>query len=80
MCESCGCGDGIGHVHGHEHGHGHDHGHEHGHEHGHVIQVRTSALALNQRLADQNRGWFRAKGWTVFNLLSSPGSGTTATR
>lgn len=78
MCESCGCGDGIGHVHGHEHGHGHDHGHEHGHDLGHVIQVRTSALALNQRLADQNRGWFRAKGWTVFNLLSSPGSGKTA--
>ena len=40
--------------------------------------MRSSALALNQRLADQNRGWFRAKGWTVFNLLSSPGSGKTA--
>lgn len=36
------------------------------------------ALALNQRHADQNRGWFRAKGLKVFSLLSSPGSGKTA--
>ncbi len=80
MCESCGCGETNPHLHehGHEHGHGHDHGHDHHHDHGHVIPVRSSALALNQRLADQNRGWFRAKGWTVFNLLSSPGSGKTA--
>lgn len=81
MCESCGCGETAGHWHEHGHGHVHGHGHEHGHDHGdggHVIPVRSSALALNQRLADQNRGWFRAKGWTVFNLLSSPGSGKTA--
>jgi hydrogenase nickel incorporation protein HypB len=39
--------------------------------------VQKPALALNQRHADQNRGWFRAKGLTVFNLLSSPGSGKT---
>lgn len=78
MCESCGCGETNPHLHGHghDHAHGHDHGHDHGH--GHVIPVRSSALALNQRLADQNRGWFRAKGWTVYNLLSSPGSGKTA--
>lgn len=76
MCESCGCGETNPHLHDHDHGHGHDHGHDH--EHSHVIPVRSTALALNQRLADQNRGWFRAKGWTVFNLLSSPGSGKTA--
>lgn len=84
MCESCGCGETAGHW--HDHGHGHEHGHEHTHGHGHdhgvaggrIIPVRSNALALNQRLADQNRGWFRAKGWTVFNLLSSPGSGKTA--
>ena len=76
MCESCGCGETNPHLHGHGHGHDHAHGHDHGH--GHVIPVRSSALALNQRLADQNRGWFRAKGWTVYNLLSSPGSGKTA--
>ncbi len=79
MCESCGCGETGGHfhVHGHEHEHGHSHDHEHG-AGGRVIPVRSAALALNQRLADENRGWFRAKGWTVFNLLSSPGSGKTA--
>ena len=78
MCESCGCGETNPHFHDHDHGHDHAHGHDHHHDHGHVIPVRSSALALNQRLADQNRGWFRAKGWTVFNLLSSPGSGKTA--
>lgn len=78
MCESCGCGETNPHLHGHGHDHAHGHGHDHDHDHGHVIPVRSSALALNQRLADQNRGWFRAKGWTVYNLLSSPGSGKTA--
>ena len=76
MCDTCGCGD----PHSHEHSHGH--AHSHGHDHGHPPPVRTlpvqkSALELNQRLADQNRGWFRAKGLKVFNLLSSPGSGKT---
>ena len=78
MCESCGCGETNPHLHGHGHDHAHGHDHGHDHDHGHVIPVRSSALALNQRLADQNRGWFRAKGWTVYNLLSSPGSGKTA--
>ena len=76
MCDTCGCGD------PHAHEHSHEHGHPHAHEHGHPPPVRTlpvqkSALELNQRLADQNRGWFRAKGLKVFNLLSSPGSGKT---
>ena len=77
MCDTCGCND--------PHNHPHDHAHPpaHGHDHGHPPPVRTlpvqkSALELNQRLADQNRGWFRAKGLKVFNLLSSPGSGKTA--
>ncbi|HOE00077.1 MAG TPA: hydrogenase nickel incorporation protein HypB [Kiritimatiellia bacterium] len=71
------------HTHHHEHGHGHSHDHVHDHAHGHAhppartIEVQKPALALNQRYADQNRGWFRAKGLTVFNLLSSPGSGKT---
>ena len=76
MCDTCGCGD------PHAHEHAREHGHPHAHEHGHPPPVRTlsvqkSALELNQRLADQNRGWFRAKGLRVFNLLSSPGSGKT---
>lgn len=74
MCETCGCGD--------SHHPPHEHGHDHDHAHGHpppvrTLDVRKSALELNQRLADQNRGWFRAKGLKVFNLLSSPGSGKT---
>ena len=77
MCDTCGCND------PHSHGHSHEHGHAHAHEHGHppptrTLPVQKSALELNQRLADQNRGWFRAKGLKVFNLLSSPGSGKTA--
>lgn len=88
MCDTCGCGDP--HLHSHAHGQAHPHAHAHGHEHGpaHVhepagpaaartITVEKPALALNQRHADQNRGWFRAKGLRVFNLLSSPGSGKT---
>ena len=79
MCDTCGCND----PHNHPHDHAHPHAHGHDHEHGHPPPVRTvpvqkSALELNQRLADQNRGWFRAKGLKVFNLLSSPGSGKTA--
>ena len=81
MCDTCGCNDP--HEHSHDHAHPHAHGHAPAHEHGHPPPVRTlpvqkSALELNQRLADQNRGWFRAKGLKVFNLLSSPGSGKTA--
>jgi len=83
MCDSCGCG----HPHTHDHSHGHDHPHDHAHhEHppaaepaaSRTIEVQKPALALNQRHADQNRGWFRAKGLRVCNLLSSPGSGKTA--
>ncbi len=79
MCETCGCND----PHNHPHDHAQPHAHGHDHAHGHPPPVRTvpvqkSALELNQRLADQNRGWFRAKGLKVFNLLSSPGSGKTA--
>ena len=67
MCDSCGCG------HPHDHSHAHDHDGP-----ARTVDVQKPALALNQRHADQNRGWFRAKGLKVFNLLSSPGSGKTA--
>ncbi len=73
MCDHCGCGA----------PHPHDPPHVHGAGHGHPpptrsVDVRKPALELNQRFADQNRGWFRAKGLKTFNLLSSPGSGKTA--
>lgn len=85
MCDTCGCGHPHDHSHDHGPGHGHAHDHHHAHEHVHAhepesvrtIEVQKPALALNQRHADQNRGWFRAKGLQVFNLLSSPGSGKT---
>ena len=78
MCDTCGCGDP--HNHPHDSAHPHAHGHDHAHAHPppvRTIAVEKPALALNQRHADQNRGWFRAKGLKVFNLLSSPGSGKT---
>jgi len=74
MCDTCGCG----HPHDHSHEHGSDPSHPHEHAPVRTIEVQVPALALNQRHADQNRGWFRAKGLTVLNLLSSPGSGKTA--
>ena len=76
MCDTCGCNDP--HNHPHEHAPAHAHNHAHGHPPpSRTIAVQQPALALNQRHADQNRGWFRAKGLKVFNLLSSPGSGKT---
>ena len=78
MCDTCGCGDP--HHHPHDSAHPHAHGHDPAHAHPppvRTIAVEKPALALNQRHADQNRGWFRAKGLKVFNLLSSPGSGKT---
>ena len=85
MCDTCGCGHPHDHSHEHDHAHphGHAHAHPHAHAHGHgsptrTVAVEKPALALNQRHADENRGWFRAKGLKVFNLLSSPGSGKTA--
>ena len=80
MCDTCGCGDPHNHPHDHNHPHSHAHGHDHGHAHPppvRTVAVEKPALALNQRHADENRGWFRAKGLKVFNLLSSPGSGKT---
>jgi hydrogenase nickel incorporation protein HypB len=93
MCKECGCGLGGdvkigGHSHDHGHDHDHDHGHHHGHEHGHhhepgrederqTVKVQRSLLEKNDRLAEQNRGFFRAKKLLVLNVVSSPGSGKT---
>ena len=73
MCEHCGCG-GTGADH-HHHAHAEAH---HNHHAGEAeIPVMADALALNQRLADENRGFLRAKGIRMVNVLSSPGSGKT---
>jgi hydrogenase nickel incorporation protein HypB len=72
------------HPHSHEHGHGHDHDHphpQHSHEAGaeerQTIELRRAILEKNDRLAERNRGFFRARGLLVLNVLSSPGSGKT---
>ena len=70
------------HGHAHEHEHGHEHAHGHGHEHGHshestTIDLHAPILAKNDRLAERNRGFLKAKGLVSLNLLSSPGSGKT---
>jgi hydrogenase nickel incorporation protein HypB len=88
----CGLGGGdvkIGgqaHEHEHEHHHAHgDHGqhdHGHGHDHGHsqgskTLNLNLSLMEKNDRLAERNRGFFRAKKLLVLNVVSSPGSGKT---
>ena len=74
MCDNCGCG-----IPEHKHDHDHDHGHSHEHEQpSKLIEVQQSILSQNQRLAERNRGFFKAKKLFVVNLLSSPGSGKTA--
>ena len=71
-------------VHSHPHSHG---GHTHDHDHDHdqataedqhrTIEIRRSILEKNDRLAERNRRFFRARGLVVLNVLSSPGSGKT---
>jgi hydrogenase nickel incorporation protein HypB len=88
MCKECGCGLGGGdvqvggHTHDHSHDHHHDLGHGHHHEHGHAhepltLNLNRSLMEKNDRLAERNRGFFRAKKLLVLNVVSSPGSGKT---
>ena len=59
----------------HEH---HAHG-QHSHAHGpaEIIDLEQRILASNERLAERNRLWLRARAITALNLMSSPGSGKT---
>ncbi len=86
MCKNCGCDDSHAHHH-HEHG-GESHVHydadgkayTHRHEHepaGKVFSLESAVLAANDSVAEANRAWFRERGITAFNLISSPGSGKT---
>src|SRR5664279_5772312 len=81
---------GPGEHHGHDHPHPHAHPHAHppeeaDHDHSHeasgearrIVEVRRAILDKNDRLAERNRGFFRARGLLVLNFLSSPGSGKT---
>jgi hydrogenase nickel incorporation protein HypB len=42
-----------------------------------TIPIETRILDENDRLAAENRAWFRSQGIFVVNLISSPGSGKT---
>ncbi len=87
MCQECGCGNGGGdvkigaHTHEQEHHHSHEH-HDHGHGYDHAqgkqtLNLNRSLMEKNARLAERNRGFFRAKKLLVLNVVSSPGSGKT---
>ncbi len=78
------------HHHHHDHDHGHSHPHTHSPDEADVVleqpgaaeerrtlAVRRSILEKNDRLAERNRGFFRARGLLVLNFLSAPGSGKT---
>ncbi|MFH0937833.1 MAG: hydrogenase nickel incorporation protein HypB [Planctomycetota bacterium] len=77
----------AGKSHTHQHGdriYQHAHSHAHDHEHSNdessgarVLPVEQAILEKNERLAERNRGYFKAKGLLVINLLSSPGAGKT---
>jgi hydrogenase nickel incorporation protein HypB len=82
---------GPGHHHGHDHDH--PHVHPHSHEHAahsaaddypqaagsgqRTLDLHRAILDKNDRLAERNRGFFRARGVLVLDVLSSPGSGKT---
>ena len=69
-------------VHDHDHDHDqlHDPPHPHGHDHGtppHTLALHQAILEKNDRVAERNRGFFKAKKLLVLNVVSSPGSGKT---
>ncbi len=72
-------GDHDHHYHDHDHDdHSHHHNsHEPGAEERQTLELRHAILEKNDRLAERNRGFFRARGVLVLNVLSSPGSGKT---
>ncbi|HEY8371261.1 MAG TPA: hydrogenase nickel incorporation protein HypB [Pseudonocardiaceae bacterium] len=87
MCATCGCSDDAGvrvTTPGHPHDHDHDHGRGHGHAHHHetppkprTLLLEQDVLAKNDRIAQDNREWLRARHVLAVNLMSSPGSGKT---
>ncbi len=92
MCQECGCSkpgpytidgrpieshpDYHTHADGKVHAHAHDHNHSHAHPH-RVLQLNSAIMGGNDRVAEQNRGAFKALGLLALNVLSSPGSGKT---
>jgi len=75
-------GDHDHHHHDHDRDHSQDHlPHHHSREPGaherQTLELRRAILEKNDRRAERNRGFFRARGVLVINVLSSPGSGKT---
>lgn len=69
----------ITHSHSHESTHTHtsNASHVHAKIHGTTISLEQDILAKNNRLAAQNRGWFKGRNILALNLVSSPGAGKT---
>src|SRR5690349_10704356 len=80
MCMTCGC----------SHNHSHDHHHHHqSHHHSFVFRVpvpekkattvllEKKILEKNNRLAIENRAYFRNRKILALNMMSSPGAGKT---
>jgi hydrogenase nickel incorporation protein HypB len=82
-----------GHVHDHTHHHAHVANHEHASDSAHAsvsspgsadpaghqqLELRQSILSSNDRIAERNRGFFKALGLLSLNIVSSPGSGKTS--
>jgi hydrogenase nickel incorporation protein HypB len=51
---------------------------EHDHPPSHVVRLERAILAKNDRFAEQNRAYFRARRVLAVNLMSSPGAGKTS--
>jgi hydrogenase nickel incorporation protein HypB len=90
MCLDCGCsqpgaytidgraGKFSAHTHTHADGTTHTHPHHHGHSHPRqILDLPTGILNANDRVAEQNRGAFRALNLRALNVISSPGAGKT---
>jgi len=67
---------GLSHHHSHAHEDDHDPSHGHHHEH-ELVDVNEALLDQNNRIAERNRGAFRALNILTLNVFSSPGSGKT---
>src|SRR5438067_6188103 len=74
MCATCGCG-----AETHEHEHDHEReAHARPHRDQQLLEIGQHGLAKNERIAEQNRGWLKARRVVLLNLVSSPGSGKTS--
>lgn len=61
----------------HTHSHAPDAAHSHAPPAAVTLDLHQPILARNDRLAERNRGYLRAKGVLALNVLASPGAGKT---